>query len=222
MTRVFQIRTLPSELIETGTSSVAASAAERLEAPWLIPGLAHGFFGRTGGVSRGPFASLNLSYFVGDRDESVDRNWHIARESMPPGAVIARLNQVHGAAVRAIDGDFSGDRLEGDGLATGAPGIVLTILTADCVPVLMVEPERRVAAAMHAGWRGVMAGIAEAGVRAMVELGARPQRILVALGPSIGPCCFEVDQELASRFTERFAAAERHRQGRAPARPSST
>src|SRR5208282_2561841 len=169
----------------------------RLHAQWPIEGLAQGFLGRLGGVSRGPFASLNLSYLVGDETASVDRNWQIARESMPAGAAIARLNQVHGAEVRCVGrADCCGARPDGDGLVTATPGIVLTILTADCVPLLMADAQSRVAAALHAGWRGTLAGIAAAGVDAMVSLGASPAGIRAALGPSIGPCCFEVDAEL--------------------------
>ena len=159
-----------NQLIE----SSEVSPPNRLHAQWPIEGLAQGFFGRLGGVSRGRFAGLNLSYLVGDETASVDRNWQIARQSMPAGAAIARLNQVHGAEVRCVGYADCGARLEGDGLITATPGIVLTILTADCVPLLMVDAKSRVAAALHAGWRGTLAGIAAAGVDAMVALGASP------------------------------------------------
>ncbi len=187
-----------------------ASRVNPLRAPLPIEGLAHGFFGRLGGVSRGPFASLNLSYCVGDEAAAVDRNWQIVRESIPAGAVIARLNQVHGATVHQVGAGYDGARLEGDGLVTASPGILLTVLTADCVPILMVDAQRGIAAALHAGWRGTLANITEAGVAAMVALGATPAGIRAALGPSVGPCCFEVEQELADRFADRFANAGRH------------
>jgi len=195
-----------NQLIE----SSEVSPPNRLHAQWPIEGLAQGFFGRLGGVSRGRFAGLNLSYLVGDETASVDRNWQIARQSMPAGAAIARLNQVHGAEVRCVGYADCGARLEGDGLITATPGIVLTILTADCVPLLMVDAKSRVAAALHAGWRGTLAGIAAAGVDAMVALGASPAGIRAALGPSIGPCCFEVDADLAARFADRFDHAAHH------------
>ena len=188
----------------------ARSRANPLRAQWPIERLAHGFFGRLGGVSRGPFASLNLSYFVGDEAVAVDRNWQIVRESIPAGAVIARLNQVHGATVHQVGRGYDGARLDGDGLVTATPGILLTILTADCVPILMVDAQRGIAAALHAGWRGTLANIAEAGVAAMVALGATRSKIRAALGPSIGACCFEVEQELAARFADRFEEAGRH------------
>jgi len=191
------------------------SPPNRLDAQWPIEGLAHGFLGRLGGVSRGQFASLNLSYLVGDETASVDRNWQIAGESMPAGTAIARLNQVHGATVRCVSGADCGARPDGDGLVTASPGIVLTILTADCVPLLMVDANRRVAAALHAGWRGTLAGIAAAGVDTMVSLGASPAGIRAALGPSIGPCCFEVDAALAERFDDLVESAAHHiRSGR--------
>jgi polyphenol oxidase len=202
--------------MEQLAESAPASRPNLARAQWTMDGLAHGFYGRIGGVSCGPFATLNFSYFVGDDAESVDRNWSVARQAMPSGARIARLNQVHGATVQTVGADFSGARSEGDGLVTDSPAIMLTILTADCVPVLMVDAERRVVAALHAGWRGTLAGIAAAGVSAMAAMGARPERIGAALGPSIGACCFEVDQDLAARFGVRFAGAERHsRAGRA-------
>jgi polyphenol oxidase len=188
----------------------ADSAPAPLRAPWTLTALSHGFFGRRGGASRGPFATLNLSYLVGDDSASVDENWRRALESMPPGPTVARLNQIHSATVRSVRADFSGERLVGDGLVTDAPGIMLTILTADCVPILMLDSERRVAAALHAGWRGTLGGIAGAGLRAMTALGAAPRRIRAALGPSIGPCCFEVDADLAEQFKRKLPWAARH------------
>ena len=95
-------------------------------------------------------------------------------------------------------------------MVTAAPGIALGIFTADCVPILMVDVDRQVAAALHAGWRGTLAGIAGEGVRAMVALGARPGSIRAALGPSIGLCCFEVDAALAGDFVHRIPGADAH------------
>ncbi|MFZ0887808.1 MAG: laccase domain-containing protein, partial [Candidatus Binataceae bacterium] len=139
------------------------SVPNRLCAPWAQPGLWHGFLGRQGGVSQGPFATLNLSYWVGDDSAAVDRNWRIVRAAMPAGVAIARLNQVHGATVHIVGANPSGERREGDGLVTAAAGVMLTILSADCVPILMADAKHRVVAALHAGWRGILAGIAAAG-----------------------------------------------------------
>jgi len=92
-------------------------------------------------------------------------------------------------------------------MVTDVPGIVLAIFTADCVPVLMVDTETGSVGALHAGWRGTLAGIASEGVRTMAALGARSHRIRVALGPAIGICCFEVDAELAERFVSHVPTA---------------
>lgn len=168
---------------------------------WDEPRLFHGFLGREGGESRGPYASLNLSYWIGDNARSVDLNWQRARRLMPPGVRFAQLKQVHGKAIHTIGPRPDGDpRPEGDGLVTATTALVLCIFTADCVPVLLADSERGVIGALHAGWRGTLAGIGAAGVRAMERRGARAGAIRALLGPSIGPCCYEVDEELARRF----------------------
>jgi YfiH family protein len=175
---------------------------ESVHAPggWRAPGLGHGFFGRTGGVSQNRFASLNLSNLVGDAPETVAINWSRVRPKMPPYRRLALLNQVHGSDVHVIQSDYDDARLTGDGMVTAVPGIAVGIFTADCVAILMVDAERRIVGAFHAGWRGTLAGIAGAGLRRMVEAGADVGRIQAALGPSIGPCCYEVDAELGARF----------------------
>ena len=168
---------------------------------WDEPTVCHGFLGREGGGSRGPYASLNLSYWVGDNSRSVDVNWQRARRLMPRGVRFAQLKQVHGKAIHTVGVRADGDpRPEGDGLVTAMTGVVLCIFTADCVPVLLADTERGVIGALHAGWRGTLAGIAGAGVRAMVRQGARASAIRALLGPSIGPCCYEVDDESGSAF----------------------
>jgi YfiH family protein len=167
---------------------------------WPEPGITHGFLGRLGGRSRGVYESLNLSHFVGDDPQAVADNWERLRGALPENIVFSRLNQVHGNAVRVVIDADAGTRPRADGMVTREPGIILGIFTADCVPVLMTSSRPQVACALHAGWRGVLSGIAGNGVRKMEELGALPSEIRVALGPSIGPCCFEVDAELAARF----------------------
>lgn len=178
---------------------------------WDEPALCHGFLGREGGSSRGPYTSLNLSYWVADNSRSVDINWQRARRLMPPGVRLAQLKQVHGKAIDVIGPRADVDpRPEGDGLVTARTGIVLCIFTADCVPVLLADSEQGVIGALHAGWRGTLAGIAAAGVRAMVLQGARASGIRALLGPSIGPCCYEVDDELARRFERRIERGHTH------------
>lgn len=178
---------------------------------WDHPALCHGFLGREGGSSRGPYASLNLSYWVGDQLRSVDANWQRARRLMPLGVRFAQLKQVHGKAIHAVGPRADAyPRPEGDGLVTAMTGIVLCIFTADCVPVLLADTQTGVVGALHAGWRGTLAGIAGAGVRAMVRQGARTSAIRALLGPSIGPCCYEVDDDLARRFERRFERGHTH------------
>jgi len=173
---------------------------------WNLPRLVHGFITREGGVSRGLYRSFNLAEGVGDDPDAVSVNW--ARwHAAYPHVRLARLQQVHGSRVHPIGSSYNGERRIGDGMVTSVPGIVLAIFTADCVPVLMIDAETGIAGALHAGWRGTLAGIASEGVSAMAAMGARTHRIRVALGPSIGSCCFEVDVELAERFVSHIPVA---------------
>jgi polyphenol oxidase len=192
-------------------SNVAQSTADATSTltAWEIPGLVHGFGGRLGGVSTGPLASFNLAEWVGDEGGAVAENWR-RWNARYPNLRVARLIQVHGKLVRHIDHGHDGKRRDGDGMVTVTPGIALGIFTADCVPILMVDVERRIAGALHAGWRGTLASIAGEGVRAMVALGARPTAIRAALGPSIGLCCFEVDASLAEEFAGQVPGARNH------------
>ena len=177
---------------------------------WPDTSISHGFVGRAGGVSTGAFASMNLSYRVGDDYDAVDTNWERIRRYAPELNLVASLNQVHGNVVHVATRDNAALRPAADGIVTAQPGVILGIYTADCVPVLMVDPSRKIAGAFHGGWRGVIADIAGAGVRAMVKLGARPSAIRAAMGPSIGDCCFEVDAELGRRFGREIAGAPSH------------
>ncbi len=177
---------------------------------WPDASICHGFIGRSGGVSKGAFASMNLSYWVGDDERAVDANWKRIRREVPDPKLVARLNQVHGNVVHAATRETAALRPAGDGIVTAEPGVMLGIFTADCVPILMIDAKRKIAGALHSGWRGVIADIADAGVRAMVQLGARACDIRAAMGPSIGPCCFEVDAELGDRFGREIAGAVNH------------
>ena len=176
---------------------------------WPEPGILHGFLGRLGGRSRGAYESLNLSHFVGDDPQAVADNWERLRGTLPESIVFSRVNQVHGNAVRVVTHADAGMRPRADGIATREPGIILGIFTADCVPALMVSSRPQVACALHAGWRGVLSGIVANGVRRMEELGTPTSAIRVALGPSIGSCCFEVDADLAARFVREIPSSAR-------------
>lgn len=178
---------------------------------WNDSVLCHGFLGREGGVSNGPFASLNLSYWVGDNSRFVDVNWQRARMLMPRGMRFAQLNQVHGKAIHVVgSGQVKNPRPAADGLVTTATGLALCIFTADCVPVLLADSDNGVIGALHAGWRGTLAGIAASGIRAMERQGARRESIRAALGPAIGPCCYEVDASVAKQFERRIPCARDH------------
>ena len=174
----------------------------------LIPegpgGFIHGFPERTGGVSEGLRASLNLGYRWGDDQARVAENR--ARVAAHAGFDLAQLQvtkHVHGTRVWRV-GEPAPEPPEFDGLVCDQPGPVLGAFAADCVPILFADPVARVCGAAHAGWRGVVAGVAERVVERMGELGARAADIRVALGPSIGPCCFEVGPEVVAQFRDRM------------------
>ena len=114
------------------------------------------------------------------------------------------------------------EKPDGDGMVTATPGIILAVASADCVPILMTDAREKVVGAIHAGWRGVIAGIAREGAVAMESLGAKPRDLRAALGPSIGKCCFEVDEELARSFRARDSGRRApFACGAVPERPTS-
>ena len=182
-----------------------------LTAPLLeAPHIAHGFFGREGGVSEGVFASLNTGPGSNDRPEHVKENRR--RCAVALGVAPDRLltnTQIHSADIAVVDGPWAGSPREADGLVTATPGLALGVLSADCMPWLFVDTESQVIGAAHAGWRGALAGIVENTVEAMVRLGARKPRIRAALGPCLRQSNFEVGLELLDAFTEKHPEAER-------------
>ena len=178
----------------------------KLESPLLadISGLAHGFFTRRGGVSTGIYASLNCGPGSEDVPTHVTENRARAagRLGVAPDA-LCTLYQVHGAEVATVDESWEArGRPRADALVTRLPGRALGILTADCAPVLLVDPQARVIGAAHAGWRGLVAGVIEATLAAMEKLGARRARICAAIGPCIGQNSYEVGPEVVAAFTE--------------------
>ncbi|HEU4729391.1 MAG TPA: peptidoglycan editing factor PgeF [Kofleriaceae bacterium] len=169
-------------------------------------GFVHGFPERTGGVSTGLRASLNLGVRWGDDRTHVEINRRLVAEhaGYDPAALVA-TRHIHGTDVWTV-GQPLADGAEFDGLVCDHEGPVLGAFAADCIPLLFAEPEARVCGAAHAGWRGTVGGVARNVVERMQALGARPDRICVALGPSIGPCCFEVGPEVVAAFREGFGA----------------
>jgi YfiH family protein len=160
----------------------------------------HGFLGRTGGVSAGVYASLNVGLGSGDDKALVAENRARAREALAPGAALVTLRQVHSAIVHVAHDWGDAARPEGDALVTNRPGLLLGILTADCAPVLLEDPAAGVVGAAHAGWKGALAGVLEATVDAMVRLGAGRSRICAAIGPCIARASYEVGPEFRDRF----------------------
>ncbi|MDA8253581.1 MAG: peptidoglycan editing factor PgeF [Rhodospirillales bacterium] len=158
----------------------------------------HGFFTRRGGVSEGPYASLNCSLSGQDRRDAVLENR--ARAARALGAAPERLVgllQVHGATVAAVADPWPvGAGPRADAMVTDRPGVALGIVTADCAPVLFADAAAGVIGAAHAGWRGAVAGVLEATVAAMAALGARAERIAAAIGPCIGQDSYEVAADL--------------------------
>jgi YfiH family protein len=160
----------------------------------------HGFSLRDGGVSRAQFESLNLSERVGDDIESVRENRRRALDALGLDPTrLARLTQVHSSTVLEAQ---PGETPEGDALVTTERGLALVIETADCFPLLLEDTEAGVVAAAHAGWRGTVAGIAARTVEAMLERGARAERIRAAIGPGICGDCYEVGPEVRDAFLQ--------------------
>ena len=165
------------------------------------PGIAHGFFGRTGGVSRGIYDSLNCGPGSKDDRAHVMENRRRATEALAPGARLVTCYQIHSAdAVIVTEPWEIAANPKADAMATGRPGIALGILTADCAPILLADAEARVIGAAHSGWNGAISGVAESVVAAMVRLGAKHERIRAAIGPCISQPAYEVGPEFEARF----------------------
>ncbi|WP_420824826.1 peptidoglycan editing factor PgeF [Streptomyces coryli] len=152
---------------------------------------------RWGGVSAAPYAELNLGGAVGDDPAAVRANRELAAKSLglDPGDVVW-MRQVHGRDVAVVDRPWGADPPPVDGIVTARRGLALAVLTADCTPVLLADPAAGVAGAAHAGRPGMLAGVAEATVAAMRELGAEPERMVAHLGPSVCGKCYEVPEDM--------------------------
>jgi polyphenol oxidase len=181
---------------------------------WLV----HGFSTRGGGVSEivgasRPGGDLNLGFTNGDFSEAVSLNRERFLSSILSGGNetpwgLVTLKQMHSALVRRVGRAEIAERasLWGDGLVTNEPGVLLGIQTADCLPILIADRQRRAVGAFHAGWRGTLKGIVERGVAALGrEFGCIPQDLVAAIGPGIGQCCFAVGAEVRDQFRARYA-----------------
>jgi polyphenol oxidase len=186
-----------------------AAAAPPQLTPWAGSSVRAGFMGRRGGVSRGIYASFNLAHWIGDDAEAVASNWrrwHTLNPALQP-AILSQVHRAEVLRVRRGDPILDGHRPPADGLLTTDAGIALAIFSADCVPVLLFDAAAHAAASLHSGWRGTLANIVGVGLDALTSAGARSDRIQAAIGPAIGPCCFEVDADLADEFARRMPAA---------------
>lgn len=174
------------------------------------PDLAHGFFSREGGVSEGIYASLNTGVGSNDQRAAVleNRRRCAAALGVAPQTLLTN-NQRHSAEVAIVDGPWADGPAQADALVTDRPGLALGVLAADCMPWLFFEPDARIIAAAHGGWRGALAGILENTIAAMERLGAVRSRIRAALGPCLRQTNFEVGLELLDSFSAQHADAER-------------
>jgi YfiH family protein len=175
-----------------------------------LNGIPHGFLGREGGVSAGIFAGLNVGLGSNDDRAAVAENRRRAVEAVLPGASLVTVHQIHSAEAVIATAPFADDaRPHADALVTDRPGLLLGILTADCVPVLLADTEANVVGAAHAGWKGALGGVTDATIAAMEKLGARRDRIAAAIGPCIARASYEVDDAFARRFEQADPANER-------------
>jgi polyphenol oxidase len=176
----------------------------------LLGSARHGFFTRRGGASSGIYAGLNCG--PGSQDQSTAVSVNRSRVATALGVRPERLlslHQTHSADVAVAGPEGWADRPKADAAVTAEQGIALSVLTADCAPVLLLDPEAGVIGAIHAGWRGALEGVVEATVAAMAGLGARPERIGASVGPTISQRVYEVGPEFLERFLDEDQAFSR-------------
>jgi polyphenol oxidase len=171
-----------------------------------LAGVAHGFFTREGGVSKGIFASLNCGLGSGDDVALVSENRARVQAELGMTALVSGY-QVHGVDVAVVTGPMS-ERPKVDGLVSATPGVAIGVLTADCGPVLFADEGAGVVGACHAGWKGALLGVTDTTVAAMEKLGARRENIVAVLGPTISKANYEVGPEFPAPF---IAAREQSR-----------
>ena len=212
---------------QPGKPPAPPKPAPRIEAPWSLGAarglkilqlaplrklswLVHGFSTRPGGAST--LASgervLNLGFTEWDTREAVRANRSAFQSAIGgSGLKLVGLSQFHSPVIRFF-AEAPEEPVKGDASLTNRAGLLLAVQTADCVPILLVDPEKRAVAAIHAGWRGTLLRIAEKTVGQMrMRFGCQPSRMIAALGPAIGGCCYEVGTELVTQFTSQFAGA---------------
>lgn len=175
-----------------------------------LDGVPHGFLGRRGGVSIGLYGGLNVGLGSADDRTAIIQNRILARETVLPGSTLVTVHQVHSPDVVIVtDPIAEGDRPSADAMVTRTPGLLLGILTADCVPVLFADREAGVIGAAHAGWKGALTGVTDNVLTAMAKLGAERDRICCAVGPCIARASYEVTDDFAAQFLRADPANER-------------
>ena len=173
-----------------------------------LPGLAHGFFTREGGVSSGIYAGLNCGFGSNDEAAHVAENRaRVARHLGATSESVLTLHQIHSATALVVTADIArGELPKADGIVTRTRGVVIGALAADCAPVLFVDPDAQVIGAAHAGWRGAVGGIVEATIAAMEGIGADRRRIRASVGPCISQANYEVGPEFEADLIARDSA----------------
>ncbi len=166
-----------------------------------VPGVTAGFTTREGGHSADALASLNLGLGIGDEGGTVRANRDAVLEALGrPDASWVSLRQVHGIDVVEVTHN-AGRSIEADALWTRDRDAVVAVLVADCIPILIADSKGEAVAAVHAGWRGTHDRVAAVAVKRLDKAGFEVARLLVAIGPGIGPCCFEIGEEVAAELT---------------------
>lgn len=170
-------------------------------------GLLHGFLGRRGGKSVGPYTGLNLSFRVGDDAQVVKDNiCDVKKVVGVHDARIITMNQVHGDHIIEVRDKNIKEAGEADGMISRESQVYLAVLTADCVPILFFVPGEKLVAVAHAGWRGTLGGIAAKMVRRFEkDYGIAPDKVEAALGPAIGGCCYEIGNDVADPLIDNWS-----------------
>jgi len=172
--------------------------------------IAHGFFGRRGGISQGIFTSLNCGPGSGDARSDVVENRRRVAEALAPQSDLLTLYQIHSGEAVTVRMPWNlGEGPQADAMVTNVPNLALGILTADCAPVLFADAQAHVIGAAHAGWKGAISGVTDAAIAAMERLGAKRERIASAIGPCISQTNYEVGAEFRERFLESDPALAR-------------
>jgi len=197
------------------TSRVAKNKLQLLRSEKLgkLPWLLHGFSTRHGGVSRVYCGNaLNLGFTQHDSRAAVERNRELFLKEL--GAASGRKNwplvslrQIHSDLIHRVEG-VPAQPLAGDGIVTDTPGLLVAVLTADCLPIILADRKRRAIGVFHAGWRGTVKRIVEKGVGEMRKhFGSDPRNLVAAIGPGVRGCCYEVGEEVRTRFEAQFSYA---------------